>query len=186
MTMSKAVKIPSQIFVVSQNRLEHEYPIPGNWNVRNEIDHNFGFLHPHEPTKKTDASRKDTQMSWAYRGEVYQKNGEWWRKGVDYKWDQVTHKQFPILYDELIEEQYAPRVWDNVALTGFKLIDTVNRYRGNKLFKVMDPRGVEFEITVQSLYHILCEGTVSNGEIVDACVWAKGKDLVVSKSVKGM
>lgn len=177
-------KIPSQIFVVSQSRPEREYTVPGNWNVYTEIDHNFGFLHPHEPTKATDAKRKDTQMSWAYHGQAYEKEpGVWWRKGVEYKWDQVTHKNNPFPYDYPIEEQHAPRVWDNVALTGFKLIDTVNRYRGNKLFKVLDPRGVEFEITVQSLYHILCEGTVSGGEIMDACVWAKGKDLVVAKSV---
>lgn len=178
------IKIPSQIFVVSQNRVEYEYPIPGIWSSRIELDHNFGFLHPHEPTKKSDAARKDTQMKWAYRGVVYEKNGEWWRKGVDYVWDRATNTNSPVYYDERIEDQYAPRVWDNVALTGFKLIDTVNRYRGNKLFKVMDPRGVEFEITVQSLYHILCEGTVSGGEIMDACVWAKSKDLVVAKSVE--
>jgi hypothetical protein len=176
-------KIPSQIFVVSQNRTEIEYPVPGNWNSRNEIDHNFGFLHPHEPTKKTDASRKHTQMSWAYRGEAYENNGIWWERGVDYEWDQVTRNRNSLPYDRPIDPLYAPRVWDNVPMTGFTLIDTVNRYRGNKLFKVMDPRGVEFEITVQSLYHILCEGTVSNGEIKDACVWAKGKDLVVANSV---
>lgn len=176
------IKIPSQIFVVSQNRFEWEFPVPGNWNVKNQIDHNFGFLHPHEPTKATDAKRKSTQMSWAYRGTPYEKEGVWYQKGNNWHYDSVTKKNIPIPYDEPIEEQYAPRIWDNVPLTGFKLIDTVNRYRGNKLFKVMDPRGVEFEITVQSLYHILCEGTVSNAEIMNPCVWAKGKDLVVVKN----
>ena len=175
-------KVPDQIYVVSQKRSEYEYPVPGNWNVKNEIEHNFGFLHPHEPTKATDAKRKHTQHQWAYSG-MYEKNGEFWEKGVEWIYNPVMHSHANIPYDRPIDPLYAPKVWDNVPLTGFTLIDTVNRYRGNKLFKVMDPRGIEFEITVQSLYHILCEGTVSNGLIVDACVWAKGKDLVVAKSV---
>lgn len=175
-------KIPAEIYVVSQNRVEYEYPVPGNWAIKNEIDHNFGFLHPHEPNKGTDAKRKRTQHDWAYSG-LYEKNGEWWEKGSDWKYDPIMHSHTSVPYDRKIPDEYAPRVWENIPMTGFKLIDTVNRYRGNKLFKVLDPRGVEFEITVQSLYHILCEGTVSGGVIVDACVWAKGKDLVVAKSV---
>jgi hypothetical protein len=175
-------KIPSEIYVVSQNRIETEYPIPGNWNVKNEIEHNFGFLHPHEPNKATDAKRKKTQHDWAYRG-LYEKNGEFWERGNDYVFDSLTRKYEIVAFDRRIPDEYAPRVWENRPLEGFKLIDTVNRYRGNKLFKVLDPRGVEFEITVQSLFHILQEGTVSGGIIKDACVWAKGKDLVVARSV---
>lgn len=175
-------KVPDQIYVVSQNRIETEYPVPGNWSIKNEINHNFGFLHPHEPTKKTDASRKNTQHQWAYHG-MYEKNGEFWEKGTDWVYDRVMHSHSAVPYDRKIPDEYAPRVWDNVPMEGFTIIDTVNRYRGNKLFKVLDPRGVEFEITVQSLYHILCSGTVSNSKIMDACVWLKGKDLVVAKTL---
>ena len=175
-------KVPAELYVVSQNRIETEYPIKGNWSVKNEIDHNFGFLHPHEPNKATDAKRKRTQHDWAYSN-MYEKNGEFWEKGIEWKYDPVMHSHSRSDFDRPIPAEYAPRVWENTPLTGFKIIDTVNRYRGNKLFKVLDPRGVEFEITVQSLYHILQEGTVSNGVIQDACVWMKGKDLVVAKTI---
>jgi len=76
-------KIPAQLFVVSQNRKEYVYPVPGNWEVHDEEDHNFGFLHPHEPNKATDAKRKQTQMSWAYTGTQHESNGEWFEKGDD-------------------------------------------------------------------------------------------------------
>lgn len=175
-------KVPDQVYVVSQNRIEHEYPIPGNWNIKNVLDHNFGFLHPHEPSKKTDASRKDTQHRWAYHG-LYEKNGEFWERGADWVYDPVLGKSTSVPYDRPIDALYAPKIWDNDPMEGFKIIDTVNRYRGNKLFKVLDPRGIEFEITVQSLYHLLQEGTVKNGVILDACLWMKGKDLVVARSV---
>jgi hypothetical protein len=72
-----------------------------------------------------------------------------------------------------------PQVWDNVPLPGFRIIDTVNRYRGNKLFKVLDPRGVEFEITAKSLFHIVCEGEISHGVITTPCIWKSNKDLRV-------
>lgn len=175
-------KVPDQIYIVSQRRIETEYPVPGNWTIKNEIEHNFGFLHPHEPNKATDAKRKHTQHGWAYHG-LYEKNGEFWEKGADWKYDAITQKYNSIPYDRPIDPLYAPRIWDNVPLSGFKIIDTVNRYRGNKLFKVMDPRGIEFEITVQSLFHLLQEGSVRNGVILDECLWMKGKDLVVAGSI---
>jgi hypothetical protein len=183
-------KVPDQIYVVSQNRPENEYdrdPVTGVWITKHVTDHNFGFLHPHEPNKATDAKRKRTQHEWAYSG-LYEKNGEFWEKGSEWKYTPDTpnangHPYTVINYDRPIDPLYAPRVWDNVPMSGFKIIDTVNRYRGNKLFKVMDPRGVEFEITVQSLYHLLQESTVRNGVILDECVWMKGKDLVVARSL---
>jgi hypothetical protein len=178
-------KVPDQIYVVSQRRVETEYdkdPVTGVWTVKSEIEHNFGFLHPHEPNKATDAKRKHTQHAWAYHG-LYEKNGEFWEKGADWKYDAITQKYNSIPYDRPIDPLYAPRIWDNVPLSGFKIIDTVNRYRGNKLFKVMDPRGIEFEITVQSLFHLLQEGSVRNGVILDQCLWMKGKDLVVAGSI---
>lgn len=178
-------KVPDQIYVVSKNRPESEYikdPVTGLWKHSQGSDHNFGFLHPHEPNKATDAKRKHTQHSWAYHG-LYENNGQWWEKGTEWKYDPIMHSHKSVPYDRPIDPLYAPKIWDNVPMEGFKIIDTVNRYRGNKLFKVWDPRGIEFEITVQSLYHLLQEGTVRNGVILDACVWMKGKDLVVARSL---
>lgn len=182
------LKIPKQLFVVSLNRPEfrHELdPETDRYEMKHQEDHNFGFLHPHEPHLKPDAKRKNTQMSWAYSGsEVYEKDGVWWEKGVDRKWgafDELTRRyqltETP--YDRPIDPRYAPKIWDNVPLTGFKLLDTVNRYRGNKLFKVMDPRGIEFEVTVQSLFEVLTNGIVERGEIKNACLWKAGKNLII-------
>lgn len=179
-------KVPQEIFVVSQNRAENEYdynPGSGAWCIKQSTDHNFGFLHPHEPKRAADAKRKETQLRWAYQGHVYETTSGWWRKGVDTKWDYPSGRRVDTPFDEPIPAEYAPRIWANVPLTGFKIIDTVNRYRGNKLLKVLDPRGVEFEITVQSLFHIVQGGTVVRGEIMDACLWQSGKNLVLASSI---
>lgn len=169
------MKIPKQLYVVSKKEVEREYDKP-DYMTFTETTYNFGFLHPHEPTLKTDAKRKQTQHDWAYHGLQFQKlSGVWWTK---------THRPYwykdPTLPDELpIEDAYTPRIWENEPLSGFMIIDTVNRYRGNKLFKVMDPRGLVFEVTVASLFQIIQDGTIENGEIKNACVWKANKNLVV-------
>ena len=188
--MAKKQKAPpKQVFVVTQKREEHEWP-DGDYDKEPIVNvYNFGFLHPHEPNVKTDAKRKQSQMDWAYRDrEVYQKeDGVWWWKGDNGKWvslDELDSRGWNKreyvhdYFDEPIPLDYAPRVWDNVPLSGFKIIDTVNRYRGNKLFKVLDPRGIEFEITVQSLFNLIQTGTISKGEIMGECIWKHGKNLV--------
>lgn len=180
----KLTKIPKQLFVVSKavNETAYDYDADGNY-IGNHVAevHNFGFLHPHESTK-ADAKRKETQLSWAYSGQVYQEGDVWRRKGFEWAWVPGGPRQGKP-FDVPIEIAYAPRIWDNVPLSGFKIIDTVCRYRGNKLFKVLDPRGVEFEITAASLFNIIMNGRVENGEILDTCVWKANKNLVVVKDL---
>ena len=177
----KVKPAPKQLFITSQKREDHEYP-DGDYDKEPIVTvHNFGFMHPHEPNVKTDANRKKTQFDWAY-GYYYfdieyrQENGVWYQKGISYEF--VNGKREQVQFDKPIPAEYAPRIWDNVPLSGFKIIDTVNRYRGNKLFKVLDPRGIEFEITVQSLFNLIQSGTISNGEIMGECIWKHGKNLV--------
>jgi hypothetical protein len=174
---TKISKPPKQLYVVSKSAPEYEYPVAGDWTNRIETSHNFGFLHPHEPHLKGDASRKETQHTWAYRQTLYKIGEQFWVKGTEYDYSIRQNIQ----YNRPLEPEYAPRIWDNVPLTGFRIIDTVNRYRGNKLFKVMDPRGVEFEVTVASLFTLLMEGEVKEGEIISPCVWKANKNLIVVK-----
>ena len=183
-----SVKIPKQLYVVSMKLTEREYSKP-DYDTYTETVSNFGFLHPHEPQLKTDAKRKQTQNSWAYNSgysynnKVYQtETGEWRHFGA--KWQYVPGQQsVRVESDEPIPLEYAPRVWENDPLTGFMIVDTVNRYRGNKLFKVLDPRGVQFEVTVASLFEIIQHGTIVEGRIVDACLWKGNKNLVLAKLI---
>jgi len=184
-----SVKIPKQLYVVSKKVVEREYSKP-DYKTFTETTHNFGFLHPHEPTIKTDTKRKRTQHFWAYRdgdGYGYASNtyqtetGEWRFTGIRYSYDHKSGHSQRKEFDEPIELKYIPRVWENEPLTGFTIVDTVNRYRGNKLFKVLDPRGIQFEVTVASLFEIIQHGTIEKGLIKDACVWKGNKNLVIAK-----
>ena len=178
------VKIPKQLYVTLKKVVEREYSKP-DYDTYTETESSFGFLHPHEPQLKTDAKRKQTQHEWAYRtgynNHLYQtETGEWRTKGYNYKY--VPGQQsVRIDFDEPIPLEYVPRVWANEPLTGFMIVDTVNRYRGNKLFKVLDPRGIQFEVTVASLFEIIQHGTITKGRIMDACLWKSNKNLIIAK-----
>lgn len=172
-----ALKIPAQIFVTAKAITEYVFPDPTNYRNRLEEVHNFGFLHPHQPGTKVDSKRKDTQLQWAY-GMSHESFMEWRSSNRPLYIRQYDHSlrrgiEVPVPFE------LTPRVWDNFPTTGFQIIDTVSRYRGNKLFKVMDPRGLEFEITAKSLFHIICDGEIKSGEIISPCVWKANKDLRV-------
>ena len=173
-------KPPKQLYVVSRIMQDFEWLKP-DYRVKVVSEYNFGFLHPHEPTKKTDEARKSTQHDWAYdRKDIYQtESGEWREKGIDRNYNCTFSEVIHTPFDRPIPVECAPRIWENEPLTGFEIIDTVRRYRGNKLFKVKDPRGLVFEITVASMFEILQDGVVEKGIIKSPCIWKTNKNLIV-------
>ena len=182
-------KIPKELYITVARTSDIEYVKDAQtWVKTNE--HLFGFLHPHEADalsetkRKADAARKQTQYNWAYAstpdsGLTFE-NGVWHREVSHWERDE-TGRHILIKSKEKIEEELVPRVWVNEPLSGFKIVDTVNRYRGNKLYKVQDPRGIQFEVTIKSMFKILMESTVTHGEIMAPCVWAGNKNLVVAE-----
>ena len=66
------------------------------------------------------------------------------------------------------------RVIDNKPTRGFKMLEVVSRYStSNKLFRVLDPRGFELEISADNLLDLAMASTIVKGEIVEECVWAQ-------------
>lgn len=177
----KIKKMPAELFVVIKRIEDFEYiqDSNGNWVKGPSTFSKFGFLHANDG----NASKQRTQLGWAYESDAHQESdGTWWhnRFKIENGHYVVDEKGYGRATERVqIDPEYAPRVWQNVPLTGFKIIDTVNRYRGNKLMKVLDPRGVEFEITIKSLFQIITMSTIKNGEIMDACIWKTNKDLVI-------
>lgn len=66
------------------------------------------------------------------------------------------------------------RVIENKPTRGFKLLELVSRYStSNKLFRVLDPRGFELEISAGNLLYLAMASTIVRGEIIEECVWAQ-------------
>lgn len=174
----KIKNMPAELFVVAKKIEDYEYvqDANGNWGKGLSTFSKFGFLHANG-----NVSKQRTQLGWAYDGDPHQEfDGTWWHNTYKIENGCYVRQGNQLVTERVqIDPELAPQVWKNVPLTGFKIIDTVNRYRGNKLMKVLDPRGVEFEITIKSLFQIISNGTIKNGEIMDACVWKTNKDLVI-------
>jgi hypothetical protein len=164
-------KLPEKIFVVA--KVDHYNPqlpppIP------------FGFLNAFEPNKSTWASKQNTQMKWAYASwglQFVERNGVWWQFGTRNVWDGTKHRQEPV--DEPLKFQ--PQTWDNTPLPGFKIEKSVTRYStSNKVWRIIDPRQVEFEISTAVLEQIIQDATILKGGVIDAkCAWMSNKNLVV-------
>lgn len=169
------VRVPKQLFVVR--------------NKPNGIEPPLGFLHEYSPHTATGRKKMQTQFEWAYGAssyncEVVEENGNWIRRGWQWVWDDVNKRQNKEDFDQIINADWAPAVWDNVPLTGFKIKDTVSRYStSNKLWKILDPRGVVFEITTEVFENIVLNGTIIKGEIQDECIWLANKNLVLADSI---
>lgn len=69
-----------------------------------------------------------------------------------------------------------PKVLDNVPQAGFKFTEEVRRVYwggGNVVWRVLDPRGFQLEISSSNLARIMDCSTITNGEIMDQCIWAR-------------
>lgn len=74
------------------------------------------------------------------------------------------------------EDDLEPLILDNTPLEGFKLGTISTRYSTqNKLFRVLDPRGFELEISAQNLLELLEGGTVAKGVFKGEFIWHFGR-----------
>lgn len=73
------------------------------------------------------------------------------------------------------EKEIDPRVIENTPQRYFMIVDTVSRYStSNKLFRILDPRGFELEISAENLVHIIDNCTLNKSIILEDCIWAQG------------
>jgi hypothetical protein len=72
------------------------------------------------------------------------------------------------------EKDIEPRTIENSPQKYFKIVDVVSRQRtSNKLFRVLDPRGFELEISSDNLLRLISDCTITNGTILEDCIWAQ-------------
>jgi len=109
----------------------------------------LGFMTPYDPN---DAAFKDRKVT------------------VD-RWSEGWSKEGKNILNS------ASWVGVNESLTGFKILHTVSRSRtSNKVWRVLDPRGFELEISSWNLSELLQEVTLEEGVITSPCIWARSKN----------
>ena len=173
-------KLPEQLYITL--RIDEEIIDQFTPNQR-VIKHTVGFLHPHANTASAEKKRK-TQLDWAYGGwkkEVYDVDGVIWVRAFEWNYGGVA-PQNVLKSDSPVPDELQPVIVDNTPMVGFKILRSVSRSTtNNKLWKVLDPRGYEFEISTASFEDIIMQSTIKNGEIMARCAWKANKNLVVVK-----
>ena len=169
-----ATKIPKQLFITVK-RVE----------PYNDDPYRFGFLNAYEPTKATFEKKKKTQMDWAYGSSFHSLWED--RDGVIWTNKSIVEYGYYTKDREIVQvsDDLQPFIFDNVPRTGFKVLRSVSRYStSNKLWRILDPIGLEFEITTGCFEDIVMNATIINGEIQGECVWVSNKKLVVCNEAK--
>ena len=176
-------KIPKQLYVVARvSEVNPQYPSPP--------EPPFGFLNAYEPGKAAFEKKRQTQEQWAYlsysglqaSARIEQQGNDYviighkveWIPGATYPNNQRTVQVCELL-------KFQPQIWDNNPIDGFEITKSVSRYStSNKLWRVMDPRGVEFEITTGAFEELISNVTIIKGVIQEKCVWETNKKLIAA------
>jgi hypothetical protein len=179
--MASKPKLPAELYVTAKLQ-----PIYDNGKI---IGHDtpLGFLNAYEPHKASFDKKRVTQEDWAYRGYiqdyVLERRGsplhpEYWITGKEWGAWTGGNARSQTVVDRLADPQ--PAVWDNAPLRGFKVLNSVSRYStSNKLWRILDPRNIEFEISTACLETLIMEvGILKGGEIDGQCSWMSNKNLV--------
>ena len=182
-------KIPKELYVTFKQEFTREHDRDANgdiiYSTGRDIPKPFllGFANEYQPHLKSFAKKRDTQLEWAY-GYGYEDNqGVIWRRD-HYEWipnpdPNALNRNIRIQHPaEQVAPNLQPRILPNEPLTGFRISDTISRYNtSNKLWRILDPRGFELEISTACMEEILMQGGVLKGIIQGACVWRTGKIL---------
>ncbi len=72
------------------------------------------------------------------------------------------------------QEEIDPKTVDNVLMSGFKVAHSVSRYStSNVLWRILDPRGFELEISSANMSDLIGITTIEQGEIQERCIWTR-------------
>jgi hypothetical protein len=179
--MTDKIKYPEELFVTIQRVYEKELDVITGKYENTTVFLDWGFLNAYEPHLKSFKQKQQTQLSWATGGYYHSNHveqdssGRWFYSDSEY--DYTTRVRTP--FTKYLDPQ--PQIWKNEPLTGFKIHDYATRYStSNKLWEIMDPRGVIFEITCASFNELIKEVDIIKGEIVTPCVWKSNKNLIAA------
>lgn len=180
-------KPAAQLRVTLKKEIDHVYTYKPNGDIDYSIPPKIveitplGFAQDYTPQVKTFEKRKHTQDMWAYgfykRKDTYiEKDGKMWERRS--RWDpDGKGGHIEVLTETLVDEKLQPRIIDNIPLDGFRITKSVSRYStSNKLWRILDPRGFELEITSANLEELILNGVIVDGWISGQCQWV-GKTL---------
>jgi hypothetical protein len=183
--MSGTPKHPKQLYVTLKQEQDFVYdkdPITGDimYGHGRHVDkpNPLGFAHDYTPHLKSFAKKKDTQLKWAYGSNYEDNNGVIWF-GPTHRWEGRHPNSVCVsVPGQQVQPNLQPRVIINEPIEGFTISHSVNRSAtSNKVWRILDPRGFELEISTDCMEDLVLQGTIIKGAIQGKCIWHTGKIL---------
>lgn len=178
--MKKSVKIPKELYVTAKEQSTYDYET----NTSSKTIP-LGFLNGYDKTKPSEKKHL-TQNKWAYvayqyvSGVVSKQDDHYVITGETYESQGLHRGRVP--FTKIIDKELEPRIWDNEPLAGFKILTSVTRHStSNKVWRVLDPRGLQFEISTASFEMIVMNADIHKGVIMAPCIWAGNKNLIIAE-----
>lgn len=167
-------KIHKQLFVTAREA-----------NTYDDSKFPLGFWNEYLPGNASFEKKKANQIDWAYIGyggvqgaTLVEENGQTYLSGYKNVYVLGTNTPIRTPYKELVTNP--PTVWDNDLLEGFQILNSVSRWStSNKLWRILDPRGIQFEISSERMAEIILNTTIEKGKILERCCWANDKQKKV-------
>lgn len=139
----------------------------------------LGFANAYEPNTKAYAKREETQDRWAYGSMCKVVNDEYFTVSYENIYDSNGKYTHRITQEVAVPRELQPIIIDNIPLDGFRVQKSVSRYStSNKVWRILDPRGFELEITTDTMETLIADGVIDHGEIIGKCYWKTAKMLV--------
>ena len=164
--MSKTL-IPSELYVTYKPDNIYDSEAQESTVVR------LGFMSPHGDDAAAK-KRKATQDKWAYGDVTFDPVTNKGSRRVRGDYDRAK-SAYNYTY-EPVPDEYHPEVLKNELLEGYQIARSVRRggwNGGNIVWRIVDPRGFELEISSANFARIVDCTVVDHGVIQGKCVWGR-------------
>lgn len=174
MTVKKEKPIPKQYYVTFQRGELIDWKDPNGGRHPP-----LGYIGEYKEFNAACEKRMENQRQWAGYEKIEEHGGVYFKTKSAWVWNNKTNQKEQRFSTEPLDKELIPQIINNVPLDGFRILTTVTRSStSNKLWRVVDPRGFQLEISTESFERIILSAVVSKGLIIGPCIWKSNKDLL--------
>lgn len=135
----------------------------------------LAYMMPYEDNaagRKRQESVRNWLRGWDWKYQTSPKTQQWYQSIRDAGGTAPLPEDIKDPLETATDKE--TKIVDNVAKTGFKVVDFATRdLTANKFVRLYDPDGFEVELTIENLLELMSEHTIERGEIKAELIWLR-------------
>lgn len=169
---------PPKQFRLSFQEQSHNVPDTNGGFIKVVHAAPLAFANDYKPNSSSYKDRCIKQDQWAYGYHKHTEDGRILTNYRHYYYRSSTREDLNSGNAEYVPDHLMPKIIDNEPIEGFRVQHMVARDRGNKLWRILDPRGFELEVASGTMEDLISGGIIDHGLIIGTCIWQTAKMLV--------